>query len=190
MNQWITSRRPWGRLLNCTAKCLGIHLPLSAGSRMMHLWSRNLVEFPSGQLTMALGCGLETLTPQTLVTSSVWHQMARKWFLLLESCLSSLDLLLLQVQDPRSFSLLRDVRSSLFCHERSVHSKQDPVQVSNFTGMDVKNLNSKKAKVGSQLRPLVETSSQRFISSFIAHLKWNSKTSLKLHENHKSIPFY
>lgn len=90
MNPWITSPRPWGRRLNCTAESLEIHLPPSAGSKMMRLWSRNPGGSPSGQPIMALGCGLETWTPQTQVTSSAWRPTARRWFLLLESCLSSL----------------------------------------------------------------------------------------------------
>ena len=89
MSQWITSPRPWGRRLNCTAKSRGIHLPPSAGSKMMPLWSRSPGGSPFGQPTMALDCGLETLIPQTQATSSVWRQMARKWFLPPESCLSS-----------------------------------------------------------------------------------------------------
>lgn len=52
---------------------------------------------------MVHGCGLETSTPQTQATSSVWQLMARRWFLPLESCLSSLAPLPLQVQDPRKY---------------------------------------------------------------------------------------
>lgn len=89
MSRWITSPRPWGRQLNCTAKSRGIRLPPSAGSKMMPLWSRSPGGSPFGQPTMALDCGLETLTPQTQATSSVWRQMARRWFLPPESCLSS-----------------------------------------------------------------------------------------------------
>ena len=89
MNRWITSPRPWGRRQNCTAKSLGIRLPLSAGSKMMHLWSRSPGGSPFGQPTMALGYELETLTPQTRATSSAWRRTARRWSLPLESCLSS-----------------------------------------------------------------------------------------------------
>lgn len=88
-NRWIISPRPWGRRQNCIAKSLGIRLPPSAGSKMMHLWSRSLGGSPFGQPTMDLGSGLETWTPRTPATSSVWRQTARRWFPPLESCLSS-----------------------------------------------------------------------------------------------------
>lgn len=116
MSRWITSPRPWGRRLNCTAKSRGIRLPPSAGSKMMPLWSRSPGGSPFGQPTMALDCGLETLTPQTQATSSVWRQMARRWFLPPESCLSSSVSSFLQGMtfDSASMGVRRDGEMSIY----------------------------------------------------------------------------